>query len=94
MENSYTSGQLENTTSQTSTPNAKPHLKTLSEHKHVYDFFMRSQELVGFHAHIQDAVFNAYLVVDPYFHVNRTCPACLVEALIKVYKWFENESNS
>jgi hypothetical protein len=55
---------------------------------------MRSQELVGFHPHIQDAVFNAYLVADPYFHVNRTCPACLVEALITVYKWFENESNT
>jgi len=72
----------------------KKHLQVLSEHKHIYDFFMRSQELVGFHPHIQDAVFSAYIVHDPHFHVNRTCPACVAEALINIYKWFENESNS
>ena len=91
MENSYTNGQLESTTLQTSTADAKPHLKTLSEHKHVYDFFMRSQELVGFHPHIQDEVFNAYMVEHPHFHVNRTCPACLVEALVIVYNWYEKQ---
>jgi len=84
-------GQLKIITLQTSTVEEKPHLKTLSEHKHVYDFFMRSQELVGFHPHIQDAVFNAYMVEHPHFHVNRTCPACLVEALITVYKWYETQ---
>ena len=52
---------------------------------------MRSQELVGFHAHIQDAVFNAYAVEHPHFHVNRTCPACVAEALVTIYKWFEKQ---
>ena len=87
-------GQQKNTTLQKLTAEEKPHLKTLLEHKHIYDFFMRSQELVGFHPHIQDAVFNAYMVYDPHFHVNRTCPACVAEALVKIYKWYENESNS
>ncbi len=68
----------------------EPHLATLSKHKHIYDFYMRAQEMVGFHPHIQNEVFDAYRVVDPHFHYNSSCPICVCEALVKVYNWYEN----
>jgi hypothetical protein len=83
-----TSGQKENTTFSTSIPDVEPHLKTLAKHKHIYDLYVLTGELVNFHADIHDEVINAYRVVQPHYHYNRNCPACVCDMLKDVYNYY------
>lgn len=66
------------------------YLQTLSKHKHIYDFFIKTGELVNYFPHIRNEVDNAYRnLVDPYHKYNVNCGACVAENLVKVYKWHE-----
>ena len=83
-------GGEENTTFLTSTPDVAPHLKVLQKHKHIYDFYVHTGELVNFHADIHNEVIEAYRVVNPHYHYNRSCPACVCDMLKDVYKYYNS----
>ena len=68
-----------------------PHLKTLSNHKHIYDLYMKCGEIVSFHHHIQAEVLEAYRSHDPNYRYQNTCPVCVAEFLNTAYKWYELE---
>lgn len=70
-----------------------PHLKTLSNHKHIYDLYMKCGEIVNFHHHIQAEILEAYRSHDPHYHYQNTCPVCVAEFLVTAYKWYNNEIN-
>jgi len=54
---------------------------------------MSCGEIVNFHHHIQNEILIAYKeLVDPNYHYQNTCPICVLEFLVKVYSWF-NENN-
>ena len=74
-----------------STNEEAPHLKVLREHKHIYDLYQRTGEVVSFHPHVQAAVAAAYRVHDPYYHYNSGCAICTVEMLTTAYKWYETQ---
>ena len=81
-------GGEKNTTFLTSTPDVAPHLKVLAKHKHIYDFYVHTGELVNFHADIHNEVIEAYRVVNPHYHYNRSCPACVCDMLKDVYNYY------
>ena len=85
------SGQSQSTISLTSTTNEDGHLKTLAEHKHIYDFYLKTGEVVGLHPHIKGEIVNAFKVENPHYHYNQSCSACTCEMLVTVYRWFENK---
>lgn len=70
-----------------------PHLKTLSNHKHIYDLYIKCGEIVSFHHHIQAEVLEAYRSYDPNYRYQNTCPVCVAEFLNTAYKWYESEIN-
>jgi len=74
-----------------STNNEDGHLKVLSEHKHIYDFYIKTGEVVNLHPHIKADIVNAYKVEFPHYHYNMACAACTIEMLVQVYRWFENK---
>ena len=82
------SGEEKNTTYSTSIQDVAPHLKVLSKHKHIYDFYVHTGELVNFHADIHNEVIEAYRVVNPHYHYNRSCPACVCDMLKDVYNYY------
>lgn len=81
-------GQQESTISSPSTTNEKPHLKKLAEHKHIYDFYVQTGEVVGLHPHVKDEIVSAYRVEFPFYHYNMACPSCTIEMLETIYKWY------
>jgi len=83
-------GGEENTTFSTLTPDVEPHLKVLSKHKHIFDLYAQTGELVNFHADIHNEVIEAYRVVNPHYHYNRSCPACVCDMLKDVYKYYNS----
>jgi hypothetical protein len=84
-------GQSENITSQRLTLPEKPHLQTLLKHKHIYDMYMKTQELVGFAPHIRNEVVNAYKVEHPHYDYNANCHICVCEMLVTIYKWYNTQ---
>jgi len=65
-----------------------PSLTILSKHKHFYDFYMQTGEIVNFHHHIQNEIFDAYKVEHPHYYYQRTCPVCVANFLVTVYNWY------
>jgi hypothetical protein len=84
-------GELKTTISEPSTTPDEPHLQILLAHKGIWDLFKVSQEIVGFHPHIQDAVLEAYRVEHPHYSYNRNCPACVAEFLSLAYRYLETK---
>ena len=82
------SGDEKNIIYSTLTPDVAPHLKVLAKHKHIYDFYVNTGELVNFHADIHNEVIEAYRVVNPHYHYNRSCPACVCDMLKDVYNYY------
>lgn len=91
MAKSSTSGQKKTTQSLTSIEQEKPHLKILSKHKHFYDFYMASQEIVNFSHEIQNEILEAFKVEHPHYHYQRTCPVCVSNFLVTVYRWYNEQ---
>ena len=91
MARKSTNGQSQSTTLSTSTKVEKQHLTILSKHKHYYDFYMRTGEVVNFWHHVQEEILNAYKVEFPHYHYQRTCPVCVAEFLVRVYTWYEKQ---
>lgn len=68
------------------------YLKVFAKHKHIYDFYYKSGEMVNFHHDIQDELLAAYREAkDPYYDYNRRCPACVCEFLTTIYRWYEQQ---
>lgn len=74
-----------------STPIVEPHLQVLLKHKHIYDLFEKTGELVNFHADIHNEVIEAFKVDNPHYHYNRNCPACVCEMLKDVYNYLNKK---
>lgn len=92
-------GLSKSTTSKTSTSQEDKPLKTsfrsdvLEKHKHIYDLYMKTGEIVNFHHHIQADIVSVYRLENPNYSYQKTCPACVAEMLHTVYKWYLNKSN-
>jgi hypothetical protein len=67
------------------------HLEVLSKHKHFYDLFMKTGELVGFTHEIQNELLEVYKIVDPIYTYNNRCGACIGTFLSNVYKTFNGQ---
>jgi hypothetical protein len=67
------------------------HLQTLLKHKHFYDLFIRTGELVGFTHEIQNELLEVYKVADPIYTYNSRCGACVGTFLVNVYKTFNEQ---
>lgn len=85
------SGGVKNTTFLTLTPDVAAHLKVLAKHKHIYDLFVQTGELVNFSADIHNEVIEAFKVDNPHYHYNRSCPACVCEMLKDVYNYYKSK---
>jgi len=55
---------------------------------------MACSEVVNFSHDIQSEILTAYReLVDPHYRYNSSCPVCVVEFLVRVYSWY-NENNN
>lgn len=84
-------GENQNLISSKLTPSEENLLKILSKHKHIYDLYALTGELVNFHADIHNEVINAYREVHPHYHYNRNCPSCVCDMLNEVYKYYKTK---
>lgn len=66
-------------------------LAVLSKHKHYYDLFMKTGELVGFTHEVQNELLQVYKKADPIYTYNSRCGACVGTFLVNVYKTFNNQ---
>lgn len=67
----------------------KSYLKVLQDHKHIYDRYKMTGEIVNLHPHIKEEIANAYRVEHPNYYYNKACPICVIEMLETVYQWYE-----
>lgn len=67
------------------------HLATLLKHKHFYDLFIATGELVAFTLEIQNELLEVMRTKDPYFQYNGRCGACVATFLNNVYKTFNEQ---
>ena len=66
-------------------------LAVLSKHKHYYDLFMKTGELVGFTHEVQNELLQVYKKADPIYTYNGRCGACVGTFLVNVYKTFNDQ---
>lgn len=74
----------------TTTKQEEQHLQILSKHKHIYDLFARTGEIVGLYPHIKAEIVNAYRVHEPGYKFNERCNACVGEMLTTVYRYYDS----
>lgn len=79
-------------TSEQSISKEEEHLKILAKHKHIFDLYEKTGEIVNLHPHIRDEIVNAYKVDFPLFHYNPNCAACTGEMLITIYNWYNKQN--
>lgn len=91
MAKSSTSGQKKSTTSTPPINNEEKHLQTLLKHKHIFDLYEKTGEVVSFSHEVQNEVLEAYRVYDPHYHYQRTCPVCVAQFLNTVYTWLNKQ---
>lgn len=70
------------------------HLEILLKHKHFYDLFKTSGELVSFTHEAQNELLEVMRTKDPYFTYNHRCGACVGTFLVNVYKTFNEYIHS
>lgn len=70
------------------------HLEILLKHKHFYDLFITSGELVNFSLETQNELLEVYRTKDPYYTYNNRCGACVGSFLVNVYKTFNEYIHS
>jgi hypothetical protein len=70
------------------------HLQILLKHKHFYDLFKTSGELVGFINEIQNELLEVYRTKDPVYTYNNRCGACIGTFLVNVYNTFNEQLHS
>lgn len=67
------------------------HLAILLKHKHFYDLFIKTGELVGFTHDIQAELLEVYKIADPIYTYNNRCGACVGTFLSNVYITFKDQ---
>jgi hypothetical protein len=67
------------------------HLETLLRHKHFYDLFKVTGELVAFTNEIQNELLEVMRTRDPYYTYNNRCGACIGTFLNNVYNTFNEQ---
>ena len=68
------------------------HLQTLLKHKHIYDLFARTNEIVGLTPEVRGEISNAYRQLhDAHYHYNDGCHTCIVEMLMTIYSYYQNK---
>jgi hypothetical protein len=70
------------------------HLATLLKHKHFYDLFKATGELVAFTNEVQNELLEVMRTSDPYFTYNNRCGACVGTFLTNVYNTFNEQLHS
>jgi len=70
------------------------HLATLLKHKHFYDLFKATGELVAFNYDIQNELLEVMRTKDPYYQYNGRCGACVATFLTNVYNRFNEQLHS
>ena len=87
----YMNGQQGSITLQTLTKDEPSYLAVFAKHRHIYDLFNRSGEMINFFGDIQDELLIAYREAtgDVHYNFTRTCPACIAEFLCRVYNWYD-----
>lgn len=68
-----------------------PSLAVLSKHKHYYDLFSKTGELVNFSHEVQNELLAVYQKFDPGYSYNRGCGACVGAFLYLVYNTFKDQ---
>lgn len=69
------------------------YIDILERHKHFYDFYMKTGEIVNFNIDVQNELLYVYRAYkDPYYHLNRSCPVCISEFLKSVYSLYETNT--
>ena len=86
-------GQVENSISSTSISEDEKYLSVLSKHKHIWDLYDLTGEIVNFHVHIRGEVVEAYRHWHPHYRYNDGCSACIAEMLNIVYRFYNNKMN-
>lgn len=86
-----TSGQKQSITTSTLTQEENNSLKVFETHKHIYDFFQKTGEIVNLHPHIKQELLDAMRIFQPYYFVNLNCPACLVDFLNDIYRIYQEK---
>jgi hypothetical protein len=69
-------------------------LAVLAKHKHYYDLFIKTGELVGFTHEVQNELLEVYKKADPIYTYNSRCGACVGTFLVNVYKTFNEQLHS
>ena len=85
-------GQKQATTTNQLTISDTTYLQIFAKHKHFYDFFLQTGEIVNFSGEIQSELLEAYRQeFDPYYNYSTTCAVCVVEFLLKIYRSYINK---
>ena len=61
------------------------------KHRHFYDFYHKTGEIVNFNHDIQKELLDEYRrVKDAYYHYNTNCTICVIDFLNLIYRWYDN----
>ena len=93
QEKIFSDGLAEITTSLQLTTPEQTALDVLAKHKHIYDFYMNTGELVNFHLDIREEIVNAYKYWEPHYHYNKTCTICVAEMIRTIYNFYNKKIN-
>ena len=91
MAKNSTSGQSKNTASETLTKTDDKRLPIYLKHKHIYELFVISGEVINFTHEAQDELLSVYQIDFPHHTYNKRCPACVAEFLSLAYRYFESK---
>lgn len=65
-------------------------MEVFEKHRHIWNLYQVSRELVNFHHHIQAELLIAYrALVDPFYFYNNACGECVQEFITRCYTWYE-----
>ena len=60
------------------------------KHRHFYDFYHKTVEIVNFNHDIQNELLNEYRKLkDEYYHYNTNCKVCVTDFLNTIYRWYD-----
>lgn len=61
------------------------------KHRHFYDFYHKTGEIVNFNHDIQKELLDEYRSIkDAYYHYNTNCTICVIDFLNLIYRWYDN----
>lgn len=64
----------------------------LDKHRHFYDFYHSTGQVVNFNHDIQAELLAEYRkLVNEYYYYNNNCPVCVIDFLNLIYRWYDNK---